>query len=194
MINRKIPDILTKEEQKKLLDVFNTRYLSSHRNKVMIKLMLNTGLRLSEVINLKWSHINLQICKLKVVQGKGGKDRILWINESTLNELRAWRERQVKDIEQVDNVFTTRDGNILKPADIRKMIYTYTAKAGITDKNIHPHSLRHTFATDLLRETKNLRLVQKALGHSNISTTQIYTHIVDEELENAMKSFKAIHN
>src|SRR6056297_2025030 len=119
MINRKIPDILTKEEQKKLLDVFNTRYLSSHRNKVMIKLMLNTGLRLSEVINLKWIHINLQTGKLKVVDGKGGKDRMLWVNQSMLESLREWRDRQFEEIGETKRVFTTRDGNILKPADIR---------------------------------------------------------------------------
>ena len=190
MVKRKISEGLTQDKKKKFLEIFNTRYLSSHRNKVMIKLMLNTGLRLSEVINLKWSHINLQTGKLKVVQGKGGKDRMLWINQSTLESLRDWCDRQFEDIGETKQVFTTRDGNILKPADVRKMIYTYTEKAGIIDKNIHPHSLRHTFATDLLRETKNLRLVQKALGHSNISTTQIYTHIVDEELENAMKKFK----
>ncbi|MCF8000474.1 MAG: tyrosine-type recombinase/integrase [Halanaerobiales bacterium] len=180
MPNRKIPDILTEDEQRKLLEVFNIRYLSSHRNKVMIKLMLNTGLRLSEVIELKWKDINLQTGKLKVVEGKGGKDRMLWINQSTLKSLRDWCDRQFEDIGETKRVFTTRGGNKLKPADIRKMVYTYTEKAGITDKNISPHTFRHTFATDLLRETKNLRLVQKALGYSNISTTQIYTHIVDD--------------
>jgi len=85
---RKIPDVLSKEEQKKLLDVFNTRYISSHRNKVMIKLMLNSGLRLSELINLSWKEVNLQTGRLKVVSGKGNKDRILWINESIVDTLR----------------------------------------------------------------------------------------------------------
>ncbi len=70
------------------------------------------------------------------------------------------------------------------------MVYTYAGRAGITEKNVSPHTFRHTFATDLLRESRNLRLVQKALGHADISTTQIYTHIVDEELESAMKSFR----
>jgi len=187
---RKIPDVLSKEEQKKLLDVFNTRYISSHRNKVMIKLMLNSGLRLSELIHLSWKEVNLQTGRLKVVSGKGDKDRILWINESTLDTLREWRNRQNDKLGDIKLVFTTKSGKKIRPGDIRKMVYTYAKKAGIKDKQVSPHTFRHTFATDLLRETKVLRLVQKALGHSNISTTQIYTHIVDEELEKALREFK----
>ena len=190
MTKRKIPDVLSKEEQKKLLDVFNTRYISSHRNKVMIKLMLNSGLRLSELIHLSWKEVNLQTGRLKVVSGKGDKDRILWINESTLDTLREWRNRQNDKLGDIKLVFTTKSGKKIRPGDIRKMVYTYAKKAGIKDKQVSPHTFRHTFATDLLRETKNLRLVQKALGHSNISTTQIYTHIVDEELEKALREFK----
>ena len=210
MGKRKIPEVLSREEQKKLLNVFNTRYLSPHRNKTMISLMLNTGLRLSEVINLKWKHLDLQTGKLKVVEGKGSKDRILWINNETLEKLRNWRERQVKEVGNMDHVFTTSTGNKLDPSDIRSMIYTYSKKAGIQEeiekhykdekgnelldtykeKKIKPHTLRHTFATDLLRETNNLRLVQKTLGHSDISTTQIYTHIVDSEMEEALKNFR----
>ena len=104
--------------------------------------------------------------------------------------MRKWRNRQNDKLGDIKLVFTTRSNNKLKPGDIRKMVYTYTKKAGINNKKVSPHTFRHTFATDLLRETKNLRLVQKALGHSNISTTQIYTHIVDEELEKALRKFK----
>jgi len=190
MPKRKIPDILTEEEQQKLLDVFNTRYLSPHRNKTMIKLFLDSGLRLSEMINLKWKHINLQTGQLKVVQGKGAKDRVIWVNDGVLDMLRKWRERQVNDIGDVDYVFTTQKGNKLNPMDVRQMVYTYSKKAGITDKKVSPHTFRHTFASGLLRSTNNLRKVQKALGHSDISTTQIYTYIVDEELEEAMKGFR----
>ena len=210
MGKRKIPEVLSREEQKKLLNVFNTRYLSPHRNKTMISLMLNTGLRLSEVINLKWKHLDLQTGKLKVVEGKGSKDRILWINNETLEKLRNWRERQVREVGNMDHVFTTKTGNKLDPSDVRSMIYTYSKKAGIQEevekhytdeegnellgtykeKKIKPHTLRHTFATDLLRETNNLRLVQKTLGHADISTTQIYTHIVDSEMEKALKNFR----
>ena len=208
---KRIPEVLTGEEQNKIIAIFNIRYLSSHRNKTMIKLMLNTGLRLSETINLKWRDINLQTGKLKVVNGKGGKDRILWFNNGTLEQLRKWREHQSGDIREVEYVFTTRNGNKLKARDVRSMVYRYAKKAGIQEemekhykdregnklletykeKKVTPHTFRHTFATELLRETGNLRLVQKALGHSSISTTQIYTHIVDTELEKAMKGLKS---
>ena len=211
MGKRKIPEVLSREEQKKLLNVFNTRYLSPHRNKTMISLMLNTGLRLSEIINLKWKHLDLQTGKLKVVEGKGSKDRILWINNETLEKLRNWRERQVREVGNMDHVFTTRTGNKLDPSDVRSMIYTYSKKAGIQEevekhytdekgnelfdtykeKKIKPHTLRHTFATNLLEKTRNIRIVQKALGHSNLSTTMIYTHIVDDVLEDAMKTFRS---
>jgi len=190
VVKRKIPDILTEEEQKKLLDVFNIRYLSPHRNKTMIKLFLDSGLRLSEMINLKWKHINLQTGKLKVVQGKGAKDRVIWINDGVLDMLREWRERQAQDIGSTEYVFSTKTGGKLNPRDVREMVYIYTKKAEISDKEVSPHTFRHTFASDLLSSTNNLRKVQKALGHSDISTTQIYTHIVDEELEEAMKGFR----
>ena len=210
MAKRKIPHILTIEEQELLLNQFNKRYLSSHRNKMMIRLFLDTGLRLSEMIKLQWRDINLQTGRLKVVEGKGDKDRILWVNENTLNQLREWRERQSKDIGKTGYVFTTGKGTKLSPRQVREMIYRYSDKAGIQEemikhyrddegnklpetykeKKVTPHSLRHTYATDMLRAGENLRTVQKALGHSDISTTQIYTHIVDEELEQACKNFR----
>jgi len=186
---RKIPEILTESEQNRLLEVFNTRYLSPHRNKTMIKLMLDTGLRLSEIINLKWQHVNLQTGKLKVVNGKGKKDRVVWFNNGTLELVREWRERQAKDIGQCEYTFTTKAGNKLKQRDVRSMVYTYTEKAKI-NKDVSPHTFRHTYATDLYQETKNIRLVQKSLGHSDLSTTMIYTHIVDEEMERAHKNFR----
>ena len=210
-MGRKIPEILTEKEQKKLINVFNKRYLTPHRNKTMVNLMLRTGLRLSEVINLHWTNLDLRTGKLKVVEGKGAKDRILWINNETLEQLREWKQRQIDNVGDMKYIFTTSTGNKLKRRDIRTMIYRYAEKAGIQEevekhyldgngnkldktykeKKVKPHTLRHTFATDLLRETQNLRVVQKALGHSDISTTQIYTHIVDEELEMAMKGLKS---
>lgn len=186
----KIPDILTLEEQERLLDQFNLRYITPHRNKVMIKLLLNTGLRLAEMTHLKWNDINLISGQVKVVQGKGAKDRILYVDDIMLEDLQAWRERQLEEWGETEYVFTTRTLNLIDGKSVRKMIKTYKDKAGI-DKNITTHNLRHTFASDLLRKTKNIRIVQKALGHADISTTQIYTHIVDDELEEAMKGLRS---
>jgi len=191
MSGRKIPKVLTEEEQNKLIDQFNDRYPSSHRNKMMIRLMLNTGLRLAEACSLRWKDINLTSGKLMVREGKGAKDRTLWVDEIQLEALREWKERQVEWLdENPENVFTTRDGDPVSHRYVQKMVKKYGEKAGI-EKSVHPHMLRHTFATDLYRETGKIRLVQKALGHADLSTTMIYTHIVDDELEGAMKSFRS---
>jgi len=187
---KKIPDVLTLEEQEKLLEQFNLRYITPQRNKTMIHLLLNTGLRLSEMTNLKWNEIDLMTGQVKVVEGKGLKDRILWLDEETLTILGKWKQRQFKEWGKSDLVFTTRTLRQLDGKAVRSMIKTYSDKAGIK-KHITTHSLRHTFASDLLRDTKNIRIVQKALGHADISSTQIYTHIVDEELEEALKSFRS---
>ena len=191
MTKRKIPETLTAAEQERILAAFNVRYLSPQRNKTLIKLTLDSGIRLSEALKLKWSDVSLQTGKLRVNSGKGGRDRILWLGEEPLKLLRAWRERQARALGYFDHVFTTRTGKPAAPRDIREMVYIYARRAGITGKRVSPHTFRHTFATDLLKETRNLRLVQKALGHADISTTQIYTHIVDEELEEAMKNFRS---
>lgn len=186
---RKIPDILTIDEQEELINQFNLRCVTPHRNKVMIKLLLSTGLRLAEMTSLKWKDINLISGQLKVVEGKGCKDRILYVNDDMLDDLKAWRERQLENWGETELVFTSRNLKQLDGKAVRKTIKTYSNKVGI-DKHITTHSLRHTFASDLLRKSKNIRIVQKALGHSDISTTQIYTHIVDDELEEAMKGLR----
>ena len=211
---RRIPEILSEKEGKKLLNVFNTRYPSSLRNKAITRLMLKAGLRLDEVTSLKWNNINFRAGKLKVVEGKGAKDRQLYLGEKTLDLLNQWKEKQSKLLEKKDKnntnnlVFTTSTSNRLDNANVRKMIYRYADKAGIQEevtkhyrdqegnkltetykeKKVTPHTLRHTFATEYYQLTKDIRKVQKALGHSDISTTMIYTHLIDEDLEEGMKT------
>ena len=187
---RKIPEVLTATEQEAIVAQPNPRYLTGHRNRVMLRLMLDTGLKLSEAIHLRWKDINLNSGQVMVRQGKGAKDRTLWTGETNLVALNGWRERQANECAgSHQNVFTTKAGGRLDPRYIQRMVKRYAVKAGI-EKDITPHTLRHSFATDLYRETTNIRLTQKALGHSNLATTQIYTLIVDEELEGALKSFR----
>jgi len=143
-----------------------------------------------QAVALAWKDVDLNSGKLMVRQGKGAKDRTLWLGEEDLVLLRHWRERQAKDVTgDRTAIFTTLAGRPVSVRYVQAMVKRYAARAGIT-KGVHPHTLRHSFATDLYRETKDIRLTQKALGHANLATTQIYTHLVDEDLEAALKSFR----
>ncbi len=186
---KRLPTVLTEDEQARLLEQPNPRYPTGERNQTMLNLMLNTGLRLAEMTALKWRDLDLTTGKLMVRQGKGAKDRTLWIAETDIDRLRSWRERQAKVCGKCEHVFTTLDGKPLGHRYVQRMVARYARKAGI-DKDVSPHTLRHTFATDLYRETSKIRLVQKVLGHSDLSTTMIYTHVFDPEVESALKSFR----
>lgn len=183
---RKLPEILTEEERKALLSKPNKRTPTGLRNACMMTLMVDAGLRVAEVINLKVNAINWNTGKLMVREGKGKKDRVLWLNEDDLVLLCKWREKRTV---QAELLFTTLKGDVINDRYIRAMVKREAQAAGI-QKDIHPHTLRHTFASDIYRETKNIRLTQKALGHSDLSSTMIYTHVVDDELEDAMKGFR----
>ena len=192
--SKKLPVVLNNDEQLALLDQPNPRYPTGQRNHLILKIMLDTGLRASEATNLKWNHIDLMSGKLMVREGKGAKDRTLWLSEDDLELLQKWKKRQADEIDKkCSYIFTTLNGDPIQNRYLRKMVKRYSKKADI-DKNVSPHTLRHTFATDLYRENKNIFLVQKALGHSDISTTMVYSHIVDEELENGFKSLNEGRN
>lgn len=184
--SKKIPEVLSLEEITVLLKQPNPRYPTGLRNLCLMRVMLDSGLRASEVLKLTTFDIDWRSGKLKVRQGKGNKDRILWLNEDCLLLLQRWREKRPIN---TNFLFPTLDGNQLDDRYLRTMVKRYGLKAGIS-KDVHPHMLRHTFATDLYSQTKNIRMVQKALGHSDLSTTMIYTHIVDDEMENALKNFR----
>jgi len=186
---KKLPTVLTEDEQELFLQQANPRYPTGERNQTMLRLMLNTGLRLAEVTALKWRDLDLTTGKLMVRQGKGHKDRTLWVAEADIDRLRSLRERQAKEAGKCEHVFTTLAGKPLGHRYVQRMVARYARKAGI-EKAITPHTLRHSFATDLYRQTSKIRLVQKVLGHSDLSTTMIYTHIHDPEVEEALKSFR----
>jgi len=188
-MRKKIPEILTQAEQDKLLaPLKDSNHPIKVRNLALLRLMLDSGLRVSEALALKQRDLDLETGRLMVRNGKGSKDRGLWINGETLQLLNRWI-RSLNRSSQNGHIFITRDGGKMSRHYVLAMIYRLSKQAGL-GKRAHPHMLRHSFATDLLRQTKNLRLVQKALGHANLSTTQIYTHIVDDELEEAMKGLR----
>jgi site-specific recombinase XerD len=178
---RPIPDVLTPDEQARLLAQIDLEAPSGNRNLAILRLMINTGLRAAEVRELRHRNIDWERGRMKV-RGKGGRDRVLWVNADDLALLKSLPSGNPSG-----TLFTSLDGQ--KPICgrwLREMVPRLAKQAGI-DKRIHPHTLRHTFATNLLSYTKNLFLVSKALGHANLSTTQIYLHLVDGELEAAMK-------
>ena len=181
----KLPEVLTQDECKALVAVTNPRYLTGLRDRCIIRLMLNTGLRSSECLGLKMTDIDWNSGQMMVREGKGQKDRALWINPDVLALLQIWRARRPGDS---DYLFTTSSGNQVSGRALRAMVKRRALKAGLT-KDVHPHTLRHSFATEMYRQTKDIRRVQKMLGHTDLSTTMIYTHIVDEEVEYAMRGF-----
>jgi integrase/recombinase XerD len=185
---RHLPTTLTAAEAAALLRSANPRFPTGHRDRCLMQLMLNAGLRAAEVLALTVYDIDWMSGKLVVRQGKGGKDRVLWLNEGVLEALRRWRERRPQPANGL--LFTTLHGTPLHASQLRAMVKCRGNKAGLQHKDLHPHMLRHTFATELYRQTKGIRLVQKALGHSDLSTTMIYTHIVDADMEAALKRFR----
>jgi len=187
---RKLPEVLTEKEQEALLAQPNPRYPTGQRNQTMLRIMLDTGLRVSEACALRWKDIDFTTGQLMVRQGKGAKDRTLWIGDVDLAMLQSWRERQTRDVAgKPAHVFTTLEGNPVSRRYVEAMVERYGVKAGI-GKHVHPHMLRHSFATDLYRQTTDLLTTSKALGHSRVATTEIYTHLVDKDVETAMRSFR----
>lgn len=186
---RPIPEVLSRRDQIRFLTALPSRTLLQRRNLAMVRLMLNNGLRSQEVCDLRVEDVSWSSGRVKV-RGKGGRQRIVWLKDDDRNFLRAYfKDVCDEGLSSGSRLFQTGPGRPVITRFLRCMVASAGARAGLA-KNLHPHLLRHTFATDLLRETKNLPLVQKALGHADIGTTQIYIHIADEELETAMKNLR----
>ena len=195
---KKLPIVLEPEEAQSLLSIPNKRCITGIRNKAILALMLNLGLRVSEVVNLKPGDLNLTKRKLRIVNGKGGVDRDLIIPVYTAEILKEWKKAKpknsryffttIKDKNQ-GNRFDSSKGSQLSVRYIQFMVKRYGERAGI-NKDITPHTLRHTFATDFIRQGQNVMKLKKILGHSDISTTQIYVTLANKDIEEAMNGFK----
>jgi len=165
--------------------------LIKYRDRAILEMLFSTGLRVSELAGLKMDNVNLKKDEF-TVQGKGRKSRVVFMGEQAKYWLKKYLDRR-KDMNPY--LFVSHDertkGNDDKPLttrSIQRMVHTYAKHAGIT-KSVTPHTLRHSFATDLLQNGADIRSVQTMLGHSSITTTQIYTHITDKELLNVHKKF-----
>jgi len=184
---RKQPKVLSPAETERFLAQFNKRYDSPLRNLCMVRVMLDVGLRAGEVVALRPEHLDMLSCKLTVREGKGAKDRTLWVGAGLRDMIGEWLERRPDS----EWLFCTRDGGQVDSRYLRAMVKRAARRAEVAEwEKVSPHSLRHTCATDLYRETRNIRLVQDVLGHEDLSTTMIYTHLANGEMEQALKTFR----
>ncbi len=183
-IGRSLPKSLTEEEVESLLAAPNTEEPLGHRDRAMLELLYATGLRVSELINLKQNQVNLNQGVLRIV-GKGDRERLIPLGEESQRWLRDFMEGPRVEIlleRQTDYMFPTRRGDRMTRQAFWHIIKRYAQKAGVK-KKLSPHTLRHAFATHLLNNGADLRVVQLLLGHSDLSTTQIYTHVARERLK-----------
>ncbi len=187
---KKLPETLNLDEVESLLKAPNARDPMGARDKASLELMYATGMRVSELINLKMDDVNMDVGFVKCF-GKGGKERIVPFGkkakESIERYLEKARSRFLK--KKVSNfLFLTRLGKSMSRQTFWKIIKKYAREAGFK-KGITPHSLRHSFATHILERGADLRIVQEMLGHSDISTTQIYTHVSKDRLKSIHHKF-----
>lgn len=180
----KLPVVLTQKEAIKLLSQPNKRYPTGHRNYAMLVAMYRAGLRVSELISLKARHIDANRNIITVIEGKGAKDRNIKVEPWVIDALLTWNAKrlQLPDPDKEKRLFVTLQGRQLRDRYVRTMVKREAAAAGI-DKDIHPHTLRHTYATELLEAGYTIIEVQEQLGHSFVSTTQIYTHVTKSHLD-----------
>jgi site-specific recombinase XerD len=171
---KRLPTILTKIEVEKMLDTFSRRSRTGRRNRAIIEILYRVGLRVSELVNLKWADVDLIELILTIRHGKGNKDRVIPLGQKSENRLSIMKGDQP---DYTRFVFTQiRDSKPISVRYVQQMIARAAKKARI-DHRVTPHTLRHTFATELLNDGFNLREVQTLLGHSHVSTTEIYTHL-----------------
>ncbi|MBQ3835227.1 MAG: site-specific tyrosine recombinase XerD [Elusimicrobia bacterium] len=174
-----LPDMLNVDEVTKLLTSVSGSDNLSIRNRAMLELLYATGLRVSELINIKLADINIDESYVKVF-GKGNKERIVVFGSKAQSYLK--RYLRIRSKTKSDFLFLTRLKKPISRIEFWRQLKQIAIKAGIT-KHISPHTLRHSFATHLLTGGADIRVVQEMLGHSSISTTQIYTHISQERLK-----------
>ena len=197
-VSRKQINFLHYDEVIRLLEAVEGDDESALRDRAIIELLFSSGLRVSELVNLNRGHINTKRREF-MVRGKGQKDRPVFISKSAAQNVDDYLVTRMDNLPPLfisysrNNVASqTGDYRRLTARSIQRMVAKYGKLAGLT-KHVHPHAMRHAFATDLLMNGADLRSVQTMLGHANISTTQVYTHVTDEHLRDVHERFHSEH-
>ncbi|MEI7839366.1 MAG: tyrosine recombinase XerC [Methylococcaceae bacterium] len=177
---RKLPKTLDVDQVGGLLDA-GTNSVLEVRDVAMFELFYSSGLRLSELVDLNLSDLDLNDKSLRVQSGKGGKARILPIGSKAILAIRNWLTHRVACSENEQAVFLSQRGGRLCQRSVQYRLEQWCIKKGVA-QHVNPHALRHSFASHLLQSSQDLRAVQELLGHTSISTTQIYTHLDFEHL------------
>ncbi|WP_169713528.1 tyrosine-type recombinase/integrase [Paludifilum halophilum] len=199
--HKKVPVFLTRDEALRLVEAVGLYHEKQkrrrqpwyeYRDRAMILLLLNTGMRVSELVGLDINSIQTDGAITRVIVfGKGGKERVLKLNPTALESLKAYLDRRPRDQvpkEHENTLFLNKNKTRISRKGVYEALRKYVREANLPPKaaNISPHKLRHTLATLLLSNGENLRVVQEILGHSSIQTTQIYTHVINSEQDQAL--------
>lgn len=187
-LTKHLPEYLTEEEVGKLLDV-EVKSPYDYRNKTILELLYSSGIRISELVNIKTPNYDNEECLIRIM-GKGSKERIVPLGDYAVNIMNDYMNnyRPLINKKHTDYVFINNRGDKISRQFIFKVIKKEALKKGIK-KDISPHTLRHTFATHLLKNGADLRIIQELLGHENISTTQIYTHVTNNKLKSDYETY-----
>ena len=184
-------DLISSNELKRLMNAPNQKTLEGKRDKAILELFFSTGLRISELTGLSIDDVDLTRDEFSV-RGKGDKIRVVFLSDTARKCIQEYLQKR-KDLDDALFIRYGRKANDggelrLSPRAVQRLLKKYATKAGITRK-VTPHVLRHSFATDLLQNGADLRSVQALLGHANIATTQVYTHVTDKHLRDVHKKF-----
>jgi len=198
-VSRKQVTFLHYDEVQRLIDAIDLSSEAGLRDRAIVELLFSSGLRVSELINLNRDHVNTKRREF-MVRGKGQKDRPIFISQGAADWVNRYLDARQDTLPPLflsysKNIETTNSGDFrrLTARSVQRMVANYARLAGIT-KHVSPHTMRHSFATDLLMNGADIRSVQSMLGHSNISTTQVYTHVTDEHLREVYEKFHSEGN
>ncbi len=193
-IGLRLPDALSTEEIDKMIDALDMSKPESTRNRAIIEVLYGSGVRVSELINIELSKIYFQE-KYMLIEGKGSKQRLVPLSNESLKQINLWLlDRNKLKIKKgnEDYLFLNRRGSQISRAMVFEMVKQLALKANI-QKRVSPHVFRHSFATHLLENGANLRVIQQLLGHESITTTELYTHMDIKQLRHTIENYHPIN-